>query len=140
MSEPIRVEQKFNVSATEIWNAITEKGQMIQWFFENIPNFKAEKGFKTQFLVKNEGRKFTHLWEIVEVIPEKRIVYSWKYKEYSGEGIVSFDISKEGDGAKFRLTNLGLGTFPQNIPEFRKESCEGGWNYFIKQRLKTYLD
>ena len=137
---PIIVEQQFDVSIEVLWRAITEKDLMVQWFFENIPDFKAEIGFKTEFLVENEGRKFTHQWEIIEVIPKKRIVYSWQYKEYPGEGKVYFDISEESDTVKLTLTNVGLETFPDTIPEFKRASCEGGWNYFIKNRLKSFLE
>lgn len=138
-AEPIVIEQLFNKSVEVVWKAITEKDQMVQWFFNNIPDFKAEIGFKTQFLVENEGRKFTHQWEIIEVVPGKRIGYSWKYKEYPGEAKVYFNISKEDDLTKLKLTNLGLETFPQDIPEFKRESCEGGWNYFINQ-LHSHLN
>ncbi|NNC69431.1 MAG: SRPBCC domain-containing protein [Flavobacteriaceae bacterium] len=137
---PIFVEQQFQVSRQELWNAITQKNQMIVWFFENIPDFKPEIGFKTQFVIENEGRQFTHLWEIIEVIPEKKIVYRWKYKEYPGVGTVYFEIEGDEDTAKLTLTNLGLESFPTNIPEFKRESCQSGWNYFINQRLKIYLE
>jgi hypothetical protein len=38
------------------------------------------------------------------------------------------------------LTVEVLEDFPDDIPEFRRESCIGGWNYFINHRLKEYLD
>ncbi len=30
--------------------------------------------------------------------------------------------------------------FFENIPEFSRESCQAGWNYFIKEQLKAFLD
>ena len=41
-SPPIVVEQAFNVSKETVWKAITEHDQMIQWFFDNIPEFSRE--------------------------------------------------------------------------------------------------
>ena len=137
--DAIIVVKKFNQSIQKIWQAITEKDQMIQWFFDNIPDFKAERGFKAQFLIENEGRQFTHLWEIIEVIPDKKIVYDWRYKEYDGLGKVYFELFQENNHTVLRLTNMGLETFPQDIPEFKRESCEGGWNYFIN-RLHSHLN
>jgi len=113
---------------------------MIQWFFENIPDFKPEEGFITQFLIENEGRQFTHLWEIVEVIPNQKIVYNWKYDEYEGEGLVFFELTKNQQGSILTLTNKWIREFPQNIPEFSRESCLGGWQYFINGRLKEYFN
>jgi len=133
------VTQQFSVSIRELWKALTEHHQMIQWFFENIPCFKPEVGFKTQFLVKNEERKFTHIWEIVEVIENQKIVYNWTYEEYKGEGLVFFELQENENGSLLTLTNKWIGEFPQNIPEFSRESCLGGWEYFINVRLKEYL-
>ena len=47
--EPIVVEQAFDASKAAVWKAISEREQMIQWFFDNIPEFQAEVGFETQF-------------------------------------------------------------------------------------------
>ena len=138
-SNPIVIEQVFDVTTETLWKAITQHQQMIQWYFENIPDFKPEVGFTTQFVIKNEGRQFTHLWEIVEVIPNKKIAYTWQYKEYEGESIAVFEILEHEHQSLLRITCEGLETLPQDIPEFARESCQGGWKYFIKQRLKDYL-
>ena len=138
--KPIVVSQTFNASIDTVWNAITELHQMQQWFFENIPDFKAEVGFKTQFNVASEERNFLHLWEIAAVIPEQKIVYLWKYEEYTGSTLVTFDLTKNNNQTKLTVTNMVLEDFPQDIPEFKPESCLGGWEYFIKNRLKDYLN
>lgn len=136
---PIIVEQIFNQKIETVWNAITQLDYMKQWFFENIPNFKAEIGFETQFNVKAPSRDFLHQWKIIEVIPNKKIVYNWKYENISGEGKVTFELFEENNQTKLVLTNVGLESFPKEIPEFTRESCIAGWNYFIKQRLTEYL-
>jgi len=139
-NNPIVVEQFFPVSSAKLWQAITVVDEMTQWFFENIPDFKAEKGFYTEFPIHSEGRIFTHEWTILEVIPEKKIVYDWRYPEYSGIARIDFELIEENNGTTLRLSNYGLDSFPKEIPEFSEESCRGGWNYFIKERLKDYLN
>jgi uncharacterized protein YndB with AHSA1/START domain len=134
------VEQVFGNSVTQVWQAITQLDQMKQWFFENIPEFKAEVGFKTQFNVDTGERNFLHLWTILEVVPEKSIVYDWRYKEYPGQGTVKFELSESGNQTILKLTNEGLESFPDHIPEFSRASCQAGWNYFIKEQLKAFLD
>ena len=138
--EPIIVEQLFDRTVEEVWNAITQPGQMQQWFFEQIKSFRAEEGFETQFDVQVEDRNFRHVWKLTEVIPLKRITYSWKYAEYPGDGVVLFELSEQENQVKLTLTCHGIETFPQHIPEFSRESCEGGWIYFIKERLKGFLE
>lgn len=137
---PIIVEQAFNVSKETVWKAITDIDQMHHWYFGNIPSFEAEVGFKTQFTVKSGGRKFTHKWEIKDVVPLKRISYNWKYEEYPGEGLVVFELSAQNKLTKLKLTNHVLESFPDDVPEFKRESCVGGWRYFLQGRLKEYLE
>lgn len=138
--EPIIVEQHFEKTMNVVWKAITELDQMTKWFFENIPDFKPEVGFKTQFNVQSGERNFLHLWEIIDIDQGKKIVYDWRYQEYPGTGKVTFELAEKDGQTVLKLTNEGLESFPKDIPEFTKESCVGGWTYFIKERLKTYLD
>lgn len=141
MKTPVLVEQKFNVPSKEVWEAITVLDKMHTWYFNNIPAFKTEVGFETAFLIENEGRSFTHLWKITEVIPFKKITYEWRFNEYpSVLGTVSFEIFEEKKGTNLRVTNYGIETFPRDVPEFTRESCQAGWEYFINQNLKKFLD
>lgn len=136
---PIIVEELFDRPVDEVWEAITKVEHMVSWFFENIPNFEARSGFKTEFDVFSGERKFTHQWEILEAVPNEKIVYDWRYPDYDGVGKVVFELSDDHGKTKLRLTNLIIEDFQEGIPEFNREACEGGWNYFINNRLKNYL-
>ena len=138
--EPIIVEQYFDIPVSRVWSAITEHNQMIQWFFPEIPAFKAEEGFRTSFDIQSGGRNFHHLWKILEVSPPHRIVYHWSYSDIEGEGIVIFELFDKGEQTLLCLRNEGLDSFPEEIPEFSREAAVGGWEYFIKEQLKEYLD
>jgi uncharacterized protein YndB with AHSA1/START domain len=137
--KPIIVEQTFPVSKEKLWSAITEHQQMTQWFFDNIESFEPKSGFTTKFIIENEGRIFPHLWKVTEVVPFKKITYKWKYEGYAGDSQVTFELREQNNGTQLKLTHLVLESFPQNIPEFSRESCLGGWHYFIKQQLMKYI-
>ena len=137
---PIVVEQHFNKRANSVWAAITEQEQMVKWFFDSIPEFKPEVGFETSFDVDSGNRIFRHNWKIIEADAPSKIVYLWSYEDIEGAGTVTFKIFEQDDGALVRVINEGLDNFPENIPEFSRESCIGGWEYFIQDRLKQYLD
>lgn len=137
--EPIIVENTLNTDAKTVWEAITQRTRMIQWFFDNIPDFKPEVGFETGFNVQAPSRDFYHFWKVVEVIPNKKISYTWRFKGITGESVSIFEIFEESSRSRLRITNIGLESFPKDIPEFTKESCLGGWNYFMG-RLTDYLD
>ncbi|MEO0582784.1 MAG: SRPBCC domain-containing protein [Bacteroidota bacterium] len=136
---PIIVTQSFSVSKEALWLAITERDQMVQWFFENIPAFEPIVGFKTQFVVENEGRIFPHQWKIMEVHAHRRIAYNWKYEGYEGDSIVTFELAPIPAGTQLALTHKVLDSFSADVPEFSRASCEGGWNYFIKERLHAFI-
>ena len=137
--DPIIVEQIYNSSIHKVWNAITKLDQMKQWYFDNITSFSPVVGFETQFEVKVEDRTFTHLWKLTEVIPLQKIVYNWKYEEYPGDSSVTFELSELDNQTKLRLTHHVEESFPDDIPEFTRESGILGWNFLIKERLKEYL-
>ena len=137
---PIVVEQQFNKPIKPVWAAITEPEQMVRWFFHSIPDFKPEVGFETSFDVDSGNRIFRHLWKIIEADSPSRITYHWSYKDINGAGTVIFELFENENGTLLRVTNEGLNTFPNDIPEFSRDSCIGGWEYFIKDRLKNYLN
>ncbi len=138
--DPIVVEQLYDASLDEVWAAITERDQMIQWFFNNIPEFEPKVGFETKFNIINEGRDFPHLWKLTNVVPKKRITYHWSYENYKGESLVTFELFKQNDKAGIRLTHKVVENFPDGIVEFTRKSGEQGWGYFIQSSLKDYLN
>ncbi len=111
---------------------------MIKRFIENLPDFKPEVGFKTKFNVQAPSRDFMHLWEVVEVIPNKKIVTNWKYEGLNGDSFVTFQLSEEGNRTKLIVSAKVIKDFNDSIPEFKRESCLEGWNYFIGERLKDF--
>ena len=137
--KPVIVEETFDASVNEVWDAITRADRMREWFFDNIPNFKPEVGFETRFSVRSGDRVFPHRWHVQEVVPQQILRYGWKYDGYAGDASVVFVLSKAGPGTKLELILTVLEDFPDDIPEFKRESCVAGWEYFIGERLKAYL-
>lgn len=136
---PIKTQQTFNQPIIPVWNAITKCDLMQQWFFETMPAFEAKIGFKTQFNVESENRDFLHLWTVIDVLPFEKITCNWKYKNIKGDSNVTFQLKETKQGTSLTVTCDILEDFPENIPEFKTESCIAGWNYFINNRLKAFL-
>lgn len=138
---PIVVAETVSASMEATWKAITEVEQMVQWYFDNIPSFEPKIGFKTEFTVACGGRDFVHFWKITEVDAPNRIVYGWRYDGYSGNSAVTFELSRESEHTtRVKLTHRILEDFQNDVPEFNREACVGGWRYFIQERLKAYLE
>ncbi|TDT46629.1 uncharacterized protein YndB with AHSA1/START domain [Maribacter spongiicola] len=139
-NEPIIIEQLFNASIEQVWKALTNLEQMRQWYFDVIPDFKPKVSFQTSFLITNEGRNFTHNWIVTEVIPQSKISYQWKFDEYPGESISTFNLSKEEHQTLLTVTSEVLKEFPTDIPEFKRESGVAGWEYLIQESLSEFLE
>jgi uncharacterized protein YndB with AHSA1/START domain len=138
-NQPIILERVFDAPISKVWKAITNKDEMKLWYFD-LAEFKAEVGFKFQFLGGDtNGKQYLHLCEITEMIPEKKLTYSWKYDGYDGISFVSFELAKHENGTKLKLTHTGLETFPHENPDFAKGNFEAGWNYIVNTGLKDYL-
>ena len=138
--KPIVVEQSFDLSIEKVWMAITDVRQMRQWYFDNIPDFSPQVGFETRFVVQNEGRTFTHIWKVTAMEPLKKIGYTWDFEEYQGQGYSTFELAKNDKKTVLVLKSYVLKKFPDNIPEFKRESGQAGWDYLIKDSLVKFLE
>jgi len=136
---PVVVEQRFEASIEAVWKAISQIDEMKIWYFADIPDFKAEIGFETQFTVKSGGRDFLHQWKVTEVVPLKKVVYQWRYAQYDGQATVGFELQPDEAGTRLTVSVYTTVDFPVDIPEFTEESCRSGWEYFIQQRLQLYF-
>jgi uncharacterized protein YndB with AHSA1/START domain len=137
--EPIIVEQEFDTTPEKLWDAITQLDQMRLWFIETIPDFKPEVGFEVKFNVSADSRDFLHIWKVVEVINQNKISFDWTFEGIKGRSRTTFELLKIDARCKLTLTAEVLESFPDDIPEFRRESGVKGWKYFINERLVDYF-
>ncbi len=136
--EPFVIERTYNAPVKKVWKAITDRDQMKEWYFD-LEAFKAEVGFEFQFTGGSEDKTFLHLCKVTEVLPEKKLTYSWRYDGYDGISFVTFELFPDGEGTRLKLTHEGLETFPA-IKDFAKENFAAGWTQIIGTSLKNYVE
>jgi len=136
---PFVIERTYNAPIEKVWKALTDKDQMKQWYFD-LADFKAEVGFEFRFEGGKDDRTYVHVCKITEVIPYKKLAYSWTYEGYEGHSIVTFELFDEGSATRLRLTHDGLETFPQNNPDFAKENFAEGWTYITGTSLADFIN
>lgn len=135
--KPLRIEQEFNAPIALVWRAITEEELLKKWYFD-ISDFKPEVGNKFHFEGGEEGKRYVHLCEVLEVIPCKKLKYSWKYEGNEGLSYVTLELSSVGEKTKVKLIHEGLETFTN--PDFIRDNFIGGWKYLIHESLKEFLE
>jgi uncharacterized protein YndB with AHSA1/START domain len=136
-SEPLVVERTFKAPVAKVWEAVTNVETIRRWFFD-LKEFKAEAGFKFKFAVEHNGFNYRHLCKVTEVIPQKRLAYTWRYEGFPGDSLVTIDLVADGDETRLKLTHEGLETFPKNAL-FARKNFMRGWTILIGTSLLEYL-
>lgn len=136
--KPIIVERVYDSPISKVWKAITDKTEMKNWYFD-LAEFKPEVGFEFEFMGGTEENQFLHLCEVTEVVPEKKLTYSWRYDGYEGNSFVTFELFAEENKTRLKLTHRSLETFPKK-KDFARTNFEQGWDSILNTSLKVYLE
>jgi uncharacterized protein YndB with AHSA1/START domain len=136
-AEAVVIERTFDAPVARVWRALTNAEEMQRWYFD-LKEFKPEVGFEFEFTVEHEGMNYHHLCKITEVIPQKKLAYTWRYKGEPGDSLVTFQLVPDGNKTKLRLTHEGLETFPKT-PAYARKNFEMGWTG-IATELERFLE
>jgi len=137
-TEAIVIERTLEAPITQVWRALTDVEEMRQWYFD-LKEFRPQVGFEFEFVVEHEGNTYHHLCRVTDVIPEKKIAYTWRYKGEPGDSLVTFELAREGHKTRLKLTHTGIETFPKT-PAYARKNFEAGWTAIIGSELKEFVE
>ena len=137
-ADAVIVERTLNAPVTRVWEALTDVDRMREWYFD-LKAFKPEVGFEFDFVVEHEGNSYHHLCRVTEVVLQKKIAYTWRYKGEPGDSLVTIELFPESDMTRLRLRHEGLETFPKT-PAYARKNFEAGWTAIIGTELKKFLE
>jgi uncharacterized protein YndB with AHSA1/START domain len=138
LAEAVVVERTFNAPVARVWKALTDVEEMRRWYFD-LEKFKPEVGFEFEFMVEHKGMKYHHLCQITEVISQKKLAYTWRYKGHEGDSLVTFELFADGGKTRLKLTHEGLETFPKT-PSFARKNFMEGWTQIIGSSLREFVE
>jgi uncharacterized protein YndB with AHSA1/START domain len=138
LAEAIILERTFDAPVERVWTALTDVYQMREWFFD-LTEFKPQVGFEFDFIVDHEGNSYHHLCRVTDVVPEKKIAYTWRYKGEPGDSLVTFELFSDGNKTRLKLTHTGIETFPKT-PAYARKNFEAGWTAIIGSELKQFIE
>lgn len=140
MEKKVVIERTYDAPLDAVWEAITNKDQMKQWYFA-VSDFKPQVGFEFEFSAGREGRKYLHKCKVVESDPKNKISYTWRYDGYAGESLVTFELFSENkDKTRLKLTHAHLDTFPADQPDFASGNFNEGWNSLLGTSLAKFVE
>lgn len=136
MSTTIAVTTQINAPVKLVWDAMTDVTIMKKWFFD-LDEFKPEKGFVFEFY----GGAYLHRCTILDVNPEKKLVFEWIYPLYKGRSVVQFHLDTIDEATtEVTLLHNGVETFPADDPNFSIASFNAGWDEIMNLGLKKYFE
>jgi uncharacterized protein YndB with AHSA1/START domain len=131
----IVVDEVFPHTPEMIWLTLTNGALMARWLMAPT-GFEPVKGNRFTYKTTPAGKwDGTIQCEVLEVIPNKRFVYSWKGGEESNDGygsrldtIVTFTLDKVANGTRLSLVHSGF-EMPKNETAYTNMS--GGWKKVV---------
>ncbi|HEV9035592.1 MAG TPA: SRPBCC family protein [Puia sp.] len=135
---PFVLERVFDATADRVWQALTNKDEIRQWSFD-IADFEPEEGFDFTFDGEKDGERFVHLCRVTEVVPGKKLAYSWRYENVRGVSHVTWELFPEGRKTRLRVTHEGLEKLAHAGEPWARHNFEAGWTAIFDQGLRSWL-
>jgi uncharacterized protein YndB with AHSA1/START domain len=135
-TQAIVVDEVFPHAPETIWKTLTSGELMARWVKMTPTGFAPVKGTKFTYQTTPGGAwDGTIHCEVLEAVPNERLVYSWKsgHTENVGYGaaldtVVTFTLSRAGNGTRLRLVHSGF-VLPRNETAFK--SMGDGWKKVV---------
>jgi uncharacterized protein YndB with AHSA1/START domain len=140
--ENIQIEKTYNAPIALVWQAITNRAMMKEWYFDFAEDFKLQTGAVFEWTAGDHNSKqWLHRGKMLEIIPDKKLVHTWEYPGYTGISTLSWNLLKIDD-AKTKIILIHEFTIPfdSSIVELKRENFEGGWAHIINISLEDYLN
>jgi len=121
-----------------IWKALTSGALMERWLKMTPTGFEPVAGNRFTYQTTPAGEwDGTIRCEVLEIVPNRRFVYSWQggHEDNVGYGslldtVVTFTLEKAGGGTRLRLVHSGF-RLPRNETAYRNMS--GGWTGVVSR-------
>src|SRR5438045_8210959 len=94
LADDIIVERTFDAPVERVWTALTDVNEMAQWYFD-INEFQPEVGCEFEFVDEHEGNSYHHLCKVTEVIPQKKIAFTCRYKGERRDSLFTLELFQE---------------------------------------------
>lgn len=138
----IVLEKTYNAPISLVWQAITEEQHMRNWYFDFKGQFQLEIGHTFDWYAGDlKDKQWLHRGEMLEIVPNKKLVHTWAYPGYAGKAIAYWELS-EVDAATTKL-NFRFEfaePFDVNEPALVRDNFVNGWNELILNSLEQYLN
>jgi uncharacterized protein YndB with AHSA1/START domain len=140
-TEDIIVDEIFPHAPETIWKALTTGDLIARWLME-ARGFQPVVGNRFTYRTTPAGEwDGTIRCEVLEVVPNERLVYSWQGGDEANVGygsrletVVTWTLARAGSGTHVRLVHSGF-ELPRNETAYRNMS--DGWQKVVRRLNAT---
>jgi uncharacterized protein YndB with AHSA1/START domain len=137
---PIQHVRTFAAPIEKVWEAISNKDVMKKWYFD-IPDFKLEVGTKFTWYGGPPEKQWLHAGVVKEIIPMKKLSYSWSYPGHTGEGLAIWELTSiSSNKTKLNFKFEIITPFDPQEEDLARKNFVFGWNEFINKVLVEFLE
>jgi uncharacterized protein YndB with AHSA1/START domain len=132
----------FHQPPETVWKYLTHSKLMAQWLMEN--DFQPVVGHHFMFRAQPyppigfDGNVFC---QVLDIIPEKKLSYSWKFGPKPGEilvdSVVTWTLVSKNQGTELKLEHRGF-TGTKDMPAYH--IMNEGWKKNIEERMKKLIE
>ncbi|MFB9262606.1 SRPBCC domain-containing protein [Bradyrhizobium erythrophlei] len=141
----IVVDEVFPHAPETIWKVLTTTELIARWLPMSPTGFAAETGTCFTFRTKPAGEwDGTIHCEVLEVVPNQRLTYSWRGGHEANVGygarldtIVTWTLSRLAEGTRLRLVHSGF-VLPRNHTAFK--GMGEGWPIVVRDLVALVDD
>jgi uncharacterized protein YndB with AHSA1/START domain len=103
----IVVEKYFPYPVAAVWRAIATRESLSEWLMQT--DFEPRVGHKFQFRAQPmRGWRGYVDCEVLEVVPNRRLVYTWQGMPEHSVTTVTYELEQEGEGTLLKATHEGF--------------------------------
>lgn len=98
------IERTFHAPARAVWQALTEPDYIERWYGPRqyttaVTELDLRPGGRYRFVnLEADGTEYGFHGEYIEVVPDKRLIYTWTYEGAPDELVLETDELEERDG------------------------------------------
>ena len=128
MEQPVSFGVLIQAPPEQVWEAIsTEAGQQ-RWLMRAA--FTAREEAPLRHLAFEQGRKSVYLGEVLEVVPGRRLVFTWQAvtpADWGARTLVSFTLRPEGQGTHVSVQHTGWASVALRLRTAARQGAAAGW-------------
>jgi uncharacterized protein YndB with AHSA1/START domain len=140
MAKTLKFEWFFPHEKEVVWECLTTPELITQWLMAN--DFAPRVGHKFEFRSKPQpGWSGIVYCEVIEVVPNKRLAYSWKSgsspEKINMSTVVTWTLTEQANGTKLNLVHDGFAGFRGYMIS---KMMGKGWNSHIAKKFAETVE